>query len=119
MDPLATLSNKDNILQLSIALQKIAKAIENQKDNSKGPISTTNELDLLKKHCLSNNVHISQLSCQTLFKLAQNGTLEPATVLTLFITMSCNVKYVKLNWLFHRKKVTKIIPVPDLHNRQT
>lgn len=94
MEDLKCLSGHNNVLQLSKALQKIEKAIELQKKDSSKKESAIEELNFLKEQCLSNNVQLSLLSSQTLYGLVESGILEPANVLTIFITMLSNAKYV-------------------------
>lgn len=92
MEDLKQLVNQNNVLQLSKALQKVAKAIEQQKKESTKKESAIDELNFLKEQCLSNNVHLSLLSCQTLYNLVESGVLDPANALTMFITMLSNAK---------------------------
>lgn len=93
MEDLKTLTTHNNVLEISKALQKISKAIEEQKkDNSKKEFAIE-ELKCLKEQCLSNHVQLSQMCTQTLYSLVENGILEPANVLTMFITMLSNAKY--------------------------
>lgn len=92
MDDLKQLVNENNVLRLSKALQKITKAIEQQKKDSTKKESAIEELNFLKEQCNSNNVHLSSLSCQTLYTLVENGVLQPANVLTMFMTMLSNAK---------------------------
>lgn len=92
MDDLKNLSGQTNVLQLSKALQKIAKTIEQQKKDSTKKELTIEELNFLKEQCLSNNVQLSLLSSQTLYGLVESGVLEPANVLTIYITMLPNAK---------------------------
>lgn len=92
MDDLKNLSGQTNVLQLSKALQKIAKAIELQKKDLTKKELTIEEINFLKEQCLSNNVQLSLLSSHTLYSLVENGILEPANVLTMFIAMLSNAK---------------------------
>lgn len=93
MDELKHQVNQNNVLQISKALQKIAKTIEQQKKDSTKNESTIVELNFLKEQCLSKNVQLSVLSCQTLFALVENGVLESANVLTMFLTMLSSSRY--------------------------
>lgn len=94
MEDLKCLSDHNSVLQLSKALQKIEKAIELQKKDSSKKETEIEELNFLKELCLSNNVQLSLLSSQTLYGLVESGILDPANVLTMFITMLSNAKYV-------------------------
>lgn len=92
MEDLKHLTNQINVLKISKALQKIAKVIEEQKKDASKKEFAIEELNFLKEQCLSNNVQLSQLSTQTLYGLVQKGILEPANVLTMYITMLSNAK---------------------------
>lgn len=87
MDEIKQLSNSKNVLQISKTLQKIAKRLEQQKKDQGKIEPTFTELNLLKEQCLSKNIQLSLLSCQTLFGLIENDIIEPANGLTMFITM--------------------------------
>lgn len=92
MEDLKHLTSRINVLQTSKALQKIAKVIEEQKKDPSKKEFAIEELNFLKEQCLSNNVQLSQLSTQTLYGLVESGILEPANVLTMYITMLSNAK---------------------------
>lgn len=92
MEDLKQLVNENNVLRLSKALQKIAKAIEQQKKDSTKKESAIEELNFLKEQCISNNIQLSSLSCQTLYSLVESGVLQPANVLTVFMTLLSNAK---------------------------
>lgn len=92
MEDLKNITSQNNVLQLSKALQKIAKTIVQQKTDSTKADSSIAELNFLKQQCLSNNVQLSLLSSQTLYGLIETGTLKPADVLTMYITMLSNAK---------------------------
>lgn len=93
MDEIKNLLNSKNVLQLSKSLQKIATSIENQKKEQSKLDSTSAELNFLKEQCLSKNIQLSVLSCQTLYGLIENGVIEPASGLTTFITMLSSARY--------------------------
>lgn len=90
MEDLKNLSDHTNVLQISKALQKIAKVIEEEKKDTSKKEFAIEELIFLKELCLSNNVQLSHLSSQTLYGLVETGVLEPANVMTMFITMLSN-----------------------------
>lgn len=92
MEDFKQLVNQNNVHQLSKALQKIEKAIEQQKKDSTKKESAIEELNILKDLCLSDNLQLSTLACQTLYHLVEIGALEPANTLTIFITMLSNAK---------------------------
>lgn len=92
MEDFKQLVNQNNVHLLSKALQKIEKAIEQQKKDSAKKESAIEELNILKDHCLSDNLQLSTLACQTLYHLVEIGALEPANTLTMFITMLSNAK---------------------------
>lgn len=92
MEDLKQLSNKSDVLPLSKALQKIATAIEEQKKDKTKKESAIQELVFLKEQCQSNNIQLSLLSAQTLYGLVENGILDAADVLTMFLTMLANAK---------------------------
>lgn len=87
MDEIKNSINPKNVLQISKALQKIGKVIERQK-KEQGKVEVTSiELNFLKEQCLSNNIQLSLLSCQTLWSLIESGIIEPAPGLTMFIAL--------------------------------
>lgn len=94
MDEIKNLPNPNNVLQLSKSLQKIAKSIEERKKEQNKLDSTSAELNFLKQQCLSKNIQMSLLSCQTLYGLIENGVIEPANGLTTFITMLSSARQV-------------------------
>lgn len=92
MEDLKWLTESNNVLQLSKALQKIEKAIELQIKDPTKKESAIEELNFLREQCLSNNVQLGLLSTQTLYSLVESNVLQPASVLTMFITMLSNAK---------------------------
>lgn len=94
MEDFKWLKSSNSVLQLSKALQKIEKAIKKQKENPMKKESAIEELNFLKDQCLSNNVQLSLLAVQSLYSLVEKNILDPASVLTMFITMLSNAKYV-------------------------
>lgn len=92
MEDLKQIANKSDVLQLSKALQKIATAIEEQKKDKTKKESAIQELVFLKEQCQSNNIQLSLLATQTLYGLVENGILDAADVLTMFLTMVTNAK---------------------------
>lgn len=93
MDEIKHLKNPRNVLQISKALQKVSKAIEQHKKDQGKVESTLTELVFLKEQCLSKNAQLSLLSCHTLFELIECGVIEPAAGLTTFITMLSGARY--------------------------
>lgn len=101
MEDLKWLAGSNSVLQLSKALQKIEKTIKKQREDPTKKESAIEELNFLKDQCLSNNIQLSLLSSQTLYSLVETNVLGPASVLTMFITMLSNAKYVfKINIYF-------------------
>lgn len=100
MDELKNLVNPKNVLQLSKSLQKIAKSIEDRKKEQGKLDSTSTELNFLKEQCLSKNIQLSLLSCQTLYGLIEKGVIEPASGLTTFITMLSSAGYYNFSYYF-------------------
>lgn len=92
MEDLKQIANKSDVLQLSKALQKIATAIEEQKKDKTKKESAIQELVFLKEQCQSNYIQLSLLATQTLYGLVENGILDAADVLTMFLTMVTNAK---------------------------
>lgn len=90
MEDVKQVANKNDVLQLSKALQRIASAIEDHKMDKTKKESSIEELVFLKEQCQSNNIQLSLLSCQTLYGLVENGVLDAADVLTIFLTMLTN-----------------------------
>lgn len=93
MDEIKNIVNPNNVLQISKSLQKIAKTIEDGKKEQNNLDSSSAELDFLKQQCLSKNIQLSLLSCQTFYGLIENGVIEPASGLTTFITMLSSARY--------------------------
>lgn len=92
MEDLKHSTNQNNVLQLSKALQKIGKLIEQQKKDPAKKESAIEELNFLKEQCMSDSIQLSLLSSQTLYGLVENGVLEATNVLIMFITMLSNAK---------------------------
>lgn len=93
MDEIKNFVNLKNVLQISKSLQKIAKSIEDRKKEQQKLDSTSAELNFLKEQCLSKNIQLGLLACQTLYGLIENGVIEPAIGLTTFITMLSSARY--------------------------
>lgn len=93
MDEIKNSVNLKNVLQLSKSLQKIAKSIEDRKKEQTKLDSTSAELNFLKEQCLSENIQLSLLSCQTLYGLIKTGCIEPSSGLMTFITMLSSARY--------------------------
>lgn len=87
MDEFKHLPNQNNVLRVSAALEKIANNIADQKKDPAKKETTIPELSFLKEQCQSANARLSRLSCQTVYSLMLNGTLDSPTVLTMFISM--------------------------------
>lgn len=90
MDELKHLTNPNSVLQLSNILRKISTSIERQKVAETTKESEIKEIDFLREQCLSTNPQLSLLSCQTLYRLVEDLILQPANVLTMFISMLSN-----------------------------
>lgn len=90
MEDLKHLTNKNDTLQLTKALQKIASTIEDQKKDKTKKESAIEELNYLKEQCQSNDIQLSLLSSQTLYGLVENEVLDAADVLTMFLAMLKN-----------------------------
>lgn len=88
MDDFKYLSTKNNVPQLAQALQKIARDIRAEKANSPtGNASTIKQVDFLKEKCYDENIQVSLLAFQTFVRLVEDGTLDAAFVLSMFISM--------------------------------
>ena len=92
MDEIKHLTDPENTLQIINALQKISKSIERQKSKTDFKESAVKEIDFLKEQCQSANVQLSLLSCQLFVHLVENGVLQPANILTMFISMLPNAR---------------------------
>lgn len=90
MDDLKHLTHPKSLLPLANALQKISQSIKRQKLDENVKESAIKEIDFLKEQCLSENRRLSLLSCQSLYGLVENGVLQPANVLTMFISLLSN-----------------------------
>lgn len=117
MDDIKHLTNKHSYLQLSAVLHKQVKAIRAHKsatlqsaaaaaaaDGGPGKTVVINKTsatavrhegsavackdsDQLKLQCLSDNVQLSQLAFHTFGRLVEERTLDPAAVISMFISM--------------------------------
>ena len=85
MEEIKLLSNRNNTIQIANALHKMYTLMKESKSETKK--DTTVEVDFLKANCKSENTQISLLSCQTFVLLVQDGVMEPAKVLSMFISM--------------------------------
>lgn len=92
MDELKNLTDQRNVLQITNALQKICKSIHKQKFTDNVPEANIKEIEFLKEQCQSPNGPVSLLSCQSLVYLVQDGVLQPAKILTMFISMLSNAR---------------------------
>lgn len=90
MDELKHLTHPKSLLPLANALQKVSQSIRRQKLDENVKESAIKEIDLLKEQCLSENKQLSLLSCQSLYSLVEDGVLQPASVLTMFISLLSN-----------------------------
>lgn len=86
------LNGQRNVLQITNALQKICKTIHKQKFTDKVPEANIKEIDFLKEQCQSPNGPVNLLSCQSLVHLVQGGVLQPAKILSMFISMLSNAR---------------------------
>lgn len=86
MEELKLLTNKNSVVQITTALQKIGKVIRQQISNG---IKATNikEIDFLKEQCVDDNIQLSLLSYQTFVRLVEDGTLEAPYILSMLISM--------------------------------
>lgn len=110
MDEIKSSLNPKNVLQLSKSLQKIAKSIEERKREQNKLDSTSAELNFLKEQCLSKNIQLSLLSCQTLYDLIEKGVIEPSSGLMTFITMLSSARY-KFGYFFYLNLLIKSIQI--------
>lgn len=90
MDELKQLTHPKSVLPLANVLQKISQSIKRQKVDENVKESAIKEIDFLKEQCLSENMRLSLLSCQSLYCLVEDGVLQPANVLTMFMSMLSN-----------------------------
>lgn len=87
MDELKNLTDQTCTLQITNALQRLCKIIQKQKIDEKTSESSIKEIEFLKEQCESSNVQLSLLACQTFVHLVEDGVLQAARVLTIFISM--------------------------------
>lgn len=88
MDEVKHLTNKNSVYQIAKALQKITQSIRAEKNVANTKESNIKEIDFLKEYCLPNeNVQLSLLAYQTFVRLVEDGTLDAAYVLSMFISM--------------------------------
>lgn len=92
MDELQNLTNKNSILQITTALQKICKTIQCEKSKNT-PDNNIKEIDFLKEQFTSDNIQLCLLSYQTFVRLVEDGTLEAGYVLSMFMSMLPSAKY--------------------------
>lgn len=89
MDELKYLTNKNNIQQLTVGLQKLCKSIRSEKAQGTKE-NQINEIDFLRELCTSEHTNLSLLAHQTFVRLVEDGTLEAAGCLSIFMTMLPN-----------------------------
>lgn len=92
MDDIKNLSKTNSTLLLSNALLKLVQSIEIQVKKENIKETAIKEIDFLKEQCLSSNSKLCLLSCQTLFRLVENGILVPGNVLTIFMSLITNTR---------------------------
>lgn len=90
MDELKHLTHPNSLLPLANALQKISQSIKRQKLDENVKEGEIKEIGFLKEQCLSKNIRLSLLSCQSLYRLVEDGVLQPSNVLTMFMSMLSN-----------------------------
>lgn len=90
MDELKHLTHPKSLLPLANALQKVSQSIRRQKLDENVKENAIKEIDFLKEQCLSENKQLSLMSCQSLYSLVEDGVLQPASVLTMFISLLSN-----------------------------
>ncbi|XP_055610061.1 focadhesin-like [Uranotaenia lowii] len=90
MDDLKQIVSKQNSLATACALSKALQTIaEEAKQKSDGKTSfspVTNQINLLKNLCKSENPHTSQLAVQALVQLVENGTADLGQALGILVT---------------------------------
>lgn len=90
MDELKHLTHPTSLLPLANALQKIVQSIKRQKLDEHVQENAIKEIEWLKDQCASDNMQLSLLSCQSLYCLVEDGVLQPANVLTMFMSLLSN-----------------------------
>lgn len=91
MDELKYLTNKNNIQQITVGLQKLLKTIRGEKGQGSKE-NQIKEIDYLRELCTSEYTNLSLLAHQAFVRLVEDGTIEPATCLSMFMTMLPNTK---------------------------
>lgn len=91
MDELKYLSNKNNIQQITVGLQKLLKLIRAEKVQGTRE-SQIKEIDFLRELCTSEYTNLSLLAHQAFVRLVEDGTIEAASCLSMFVTMLPNTK---------------------------
>ncbi|KAG4067715.1 hypothetical protein HA402_005487 [Bradysia odoriphaga] len=92
MDELKYLTNKNNIQQVTVGLQKLLKAIRAVKAQGTKE-NQIKEIDFLRELCTSEYSNLSLLAHQAFVRLVEDGTIEAAACLSMFMTMLPNTKY--------------------------
>uniref|UniRef100_A0A1Q3F5H2 Uncharacterized protein n=1 Tax=Culex tarsalis TaxID=7177 RepID=A0A1Q3F5H2_CULTA len=92
MDNVKQISGKATTLAAASAIQKAIRPLIDAKPGSggqskTGKASATNEIELLKSLCKSDNPQTAQLAVQALVQLVNRGTLDLAQVLAILVTL--------------------------------
>lgn len=91
MDELKYLTNKNNIQQITVGLQKLLKTIRSEKVQGTKE-NQIKEIDYLRELCTSEYTNLSLLAHQAFVRLVEDGTVEAAACLSMFMTMLPNTK---------------------------
>ena len=83
---LKQINSKAGVISIGSALNKLIKPI--QKSKSK----CTSEIDHLKGFCKSDNQQVSKLAIDAFVKLVEDGFLDTAHVLPIFISLLSNAR---------------------------
>ncbi|KAJ6641283.1 Focadhesin [Pseudolycoriella hygida] len=92
MDELKHLTNKNNIQQITVGLQKLLKVIRSERAQGRKE-NQIKEIDYLRELCSSEYTNLSLLAYQAFVRLVQDGTIEAANCLLMFVAMLPSTKY--------------------------
>lgn len=84
MDDLKYLTNKNNVQQITVGLQKLCKAIRAEKQHGVKE-NQIKEIDFLRELCTSEHTNLSLLSYQTFVRLVEDGTIDAASCLSMIM----------------------------------
>lgn len=87
MEEIKFLSIKSSYILNSLSLEKLCRTIRSQKQTQNMPDKNIKEIDFLRDQCMSDSIEMCLLAHQSFVRMVEDGTLELAGVLAMFVSM--------------------------------